>query len=86
MVWDGRAPPGRFADLERRFPTQVHSAAGVFLNYLFLNTHARDPFDSGDARRAVAYAMDRRALTADPEKLALRPGGVSGSAAELPRL
>ncbi len=34
--------------------------------YVYLNT-ARPPFDNLDARRAVAYAMDRREMASDPE-------------------
>ena len=46
-----------------RHISQLHTTPGVYTRYLYLNT-ATPPFDDEDARRAVAYALDRRALTA----------------------
>jgi ABC-type transport system substrate-binding protein/streptogramin lyase len=54
------------ADVEglgTRYSPQLHTAPGVYTQFLYLNT-ATPPFDNADARRAVAYALDRRALTA----------------------
>jgi peptide/nickel transport system substrate-binding protein len=54
------------ANVERlgpRYSPQLHTTPGVYTQYLYLNT-ATPPFNNVDARRAVAYALDRRALTA----------------------
>jgi peptide/nickel transport system substrate-binding protein len=68
LVWEGA--PSTMADaLQARFPKQVHTVAGLFTIYLFLNTTV-PPFDNADARHAVAYAIDRRQLAADPKGFA----------------
>jgi peptide/nickel transport system substrate-binding protein len=49
------------ADLAARYPSQVHFTPTSTTNYFFLNTRV-PPFDDIDARRAVNYAFDQRAL------------------------
>jgi peptide/nickel transport system substrate-binding protein len=68
-VTDGRADllwfrePGTNVErLRNRHGSHLLSATSAGLNFLFLNT-TQPPFDSRDARRAVAYALDREALT-----------------------
>ena len=64
-VWEGVPSDG--ADrLRELHPGQVHSNAGSFIYYVFLNTTV-PPFDNVDARRAVAFAMDRRSFAHDPQ-------------------
>jgi peptide/nickel transport system substrate-binding protein len=67
-VVDGRAdllwPGVESTDVERlrtRYGSQLHTNAGIFVHYVFLNT-TKPPFDSRDARRAVAFALDRGRL------------------------
>ena len=57
----GRIPPAQVERLAVRYPGRLHVAplAGTFI--VALNT-TRPPFDRLDARRAVAYAIDREAL------------------------
>jgi len=68
-VTDGRAdvlwldePPTDGDRLRTRYGTQLHATAGKSTKFAFLNT-TKPPFDDRDARRAVAYALDRGALT-----------------------
>jgi peptide/nickel transport system substrate-binding protein len=68
LVSDGRADllwlgsPTDADQLRTGHGELLHTAAGVFLNFVFLNT-TKPPFDNRDARRAVAYGLDRAALT-----------------------
>jgi peptide/nickel transport system substrate-binding protein len=64
-VWEG-VPSHRADRLRELHPGQVHSNAGTFMFYVFLNTTV-PPFDNVDARRAVAFAMDRRSFAHDPQ-------------------
>ena len=41
-----------------RYGSQLHTTPGLGTNYVFLNA-TKPPFDNRDARRAVAYALDR---------------------------
>jgi ABC-type transport system substrate-binding protein/class 3 adenylate cyclase len=50
--------PGRLRELVTRFPSLIHPNPFGNVFYLVLNTRVR-PFTSTDARRAVAFAMDR---------------------------
>ena len=52
--------PAQLPSLRRRAPAQLHASVIPATWYFVLNTR-RAPFDSLDARRAVAYAFDRRA-------------------------
>ena len=68
-VTDGRADllwfrePGTDVEgLRNRHGSHLLSAPAAGLNFLFLNS-TKPPFDNRDARRAVAYALDRAALT-----------------------
>jgi len=42
----------------------LHTTAGLITHCVFLNA-TKPPFNNRDARRAVAYALDRGALTSD---------------------
>ena len=64
LMW-GNLPPDKAPDLQARFPAQVHEVDGVYTHFAYLNT-TLPPFDNRDARRAVAYGLDRRALSSDP--------------------
>jgi peptide/nickel transport system substrate-binding protein len=48
--------------LRTRYGSQLHTTPGIFTQYLYLDANM-PPFNNLDARRAVAYAIDRRALT-----------------------
>jgi ABC-type transport system substrate-binding protein len=67
LVIDGRADllwrelGAGLTDLATRYGSLLHTTSGVGTLYLFLNTR-RPPFDNIDARRAVAFALDRKAL------------------------
>ena len=63
-VWEG-VPPAQVQGLQAKFPTQVRETAGIYMHFVYLNTTLA-PFDNRDARRAVAYGMDRRAMSSDP--------------------
>jgi peptide/nickel transport system substrate-binding protein len=58
-----RVDPATLAQLAVRHPARLASAPLLATHFVFLNT-TRAPFDSLDARRAVAYALDREALVA----------------------
>jgi peptide/nickel transport system substrate-binding protein len=47
--------------VRERHGSQLHQTPGTFTQYLYLDTR-RPPFSNRDARRAVAYALDRKAL------------------------
>jgi YVTN family beta-propeller protein len=72
VLWDG-VPPTALQGLRARYPVQLHTNAGQWTNYVFLNT-TKPPFNSLDARRAVAFALDRGALTSD---VTFRAGSVT---------
>jgi YVTN family beta-propeller protein len=56
------AEPGApVTDFVNQHPAQVHTTPGLGTFYLFLDT-SRAPFNNGDARKAVAYALDRGTL------------------------
>jgi peptide/nickel transport system substrate-binding protein len=60
LVWGG--VPGADAQrLSPRYGSRLHNSPGNRTDYLFLNAKA-PPFNNPDARRAVAYALDRGAL------------------------
>ena len=67
----------------------LHTTAGLNTHYVFLNA-TRPPFNNRDARRAVAYALDRGALTGDrnlfsgPVTCQLLPPGFGGLPPLLP--
>jgi YVTN family beta-propeller protein len=70
-VLDGRAdwiqsigqalPEARLRDIERRFPSQLHVNPLMQTDYVILNVNV-PPFDDVRVRRAVNYALDRRAV------------------------
>ena len=57
----GRIPPAQLERLAVRYPGRLHVAPLAATFMVALNT-TRPPFDRLDARRAVAYAIDREAL------------------------
>jgi peptide/nickel transport system substrate-binding protein len=57
-------PPERLPELTRRFPAQVIRVDEAATYRLVLNVR-RPPFSNLDARRAVAAAVDRRAVAGD---------------------
>lgn len=59
----GTLPPGRIAGLRRRAPGQLRLSIAPITSWFVMNTR-RAPFDRLDARRAVAFAFDRRAAAA----------------------
>jgi YVTN family beta-propeller protein len=62
-VVDGllRAPRADLETILTRYVGQIHSSTTPQVHYFFLNTRLA-PFDRLDARRAIAYAVDRRAM------------------------
>ena len=60
MINVGEQLPGRLATLRRRVPEQLRETPSPFTTYFVLNTR-RAPFDRVDVRRAVSFALDRRA-------------------------
>jgi peptide/nickel transport system substrate-binding protein len=82
LVWFGAT----LTDLDRlrtRHGSQLHTSPRAVTNMLFLNT-TEPPFDNRDARRAVAYGLDRAALTGRGDFLSgtvtcqFLPPGVAG--------
>jgi peptide/nickel transport system substrate-binding protein len=69
LAWSG--PPQADADeLRSSHGSQLlFTSPGLSTHFVFLNA-AKPPFNSRDARRAVAYALDRGALTSDQNVLA----------------
>ncbi len=72
QITDGRAdltwapvPTGSVADLRTRYGTRMHINPGTFTRFLALNT-TQPPFNNPDARRAVAWALDRNTLARVP--------------------
>ncbi|MCD1146051.1 ABC transporter substrate-binding protein [Kocuria sp. LUK] len=59
--WTDSIPPQRVESLRRNPDVEVASVPSTDYWYLTMN-QARPPFDSRDARRAVAQALDREAL------------------------
>ena len=59
MVWDG-VRASDVDPLRTRYGSQLHTDPDVFTQYLFLNA-TKPPFANPDARRALAYALDRTA-------------------------
>jgi peptide/nickel transport system substrate-binding protein len=79
MLWFG-APQADLDTLATRYPSQLHTYAGSFVNYVLLNA-TKPPFNNLDARRAVAYALDRRrfaAVFSQPETCQLVPPDFPG--------
>jgi YVTN family beta-propeller protein len=67
LLWSG----ARQADadgLATRYGSQLHTNAGKMTNFVYLNA-TKPPFNNHDARRAVAYALDRGRLTSDRNHL-----------------
>ena len=64
IAWSGvpQADADRLRDTHGS--QMLHTTAGLNTNYVFLNA-TKPPFNNRDARRAVAYALDRGALTGD---------------------
>ena len=62
LVFDG-VSSANVERLRTRYSPQLHTTPGIYTQYLYLNP-ATPPFNNVDARRAVAYALDRRALNA----------------------
>ncbi len=58
---DGGIPPSLDLALHTRYAAQLHAAPRLSTLYLILNTRV-PPFNSLAARRAVAYAVDRKRL------------------------
>jgi peptide/nickel transport system substrate-binding protein len=61
VLWNG-APADDVDSLRTRYGAQLHTNPGIGTQYMYLNT-TEAPFNSPDARRAVAYALDRQALS-----------------------
>ena len=61
VAWLTDEPLAHPDQLQTRYGPQLHTAAGTAASYVFLNAR-RPPFMSRDARRAVAYALDRGVL------------------------
>jgi YVTN family beta-propeller protein len=60
-LFGGGLAPADLSALQRRGAGQLQTNATPELDYMFLNVHAR-PFDDVRARRAINYAVDRRAV------------------------
>jgi peptide/nickel transport system substrate-binding protein len=63
VVLDADVPPlskQQLTALATRYPSQLRLSASAATNFFFLNTHV-SPFDDVRVRRAVNYALDRRA-------------------------
>src|SRR5215213_1089242 len=61
LLWSG-VPPTELDRLRTRNGPQLHTSTGAATNFVFLNA-TKPPFDNQDARRAVAFALDRAALS-----------------------
>ena len=71
-IIDGRAdwmqsigqalPAARLRDLERRYPSQLHANPLMQTDYMVFNVNV-PPFNDVRVRRALNYALDRRAIT-----------------------
>ncbi len=62
LLWLGAYTPGNDVDmLKARYRSQLHTHAGGFVASMFLNA-TKPPFTNRDARRAVAYALDRAGI------------------------
>jgi peptide/nickel transport system substrate-binding protein len=55
-------PPARLRALETRSAGQLHTSPAPELDFMWLNTRT-PPFDDARVRRALNYAVDRRAIT-----------------------
>ncbi len=66
LLWDG-APKEDAEALRTRYGSQLHTSPGQVTRYVFLNT-SKPPFNNHDARRALAYALDRGALVSLPNQ------------------
>jgi peptide/nickel transport system substrate-binding protein len=60
LLWFG-VTDGDVDRLRARYSAQTHTNPGAFVGHVFLNT-TKPPFNNADARRALAFALDRRAL------------------------
>jgi peptide/nickel transport system substrate-binding protein len=58
---DDGVPAAQLHALETRSPSQLHVNPALLVDFLPLNTH-RAPFDDVRVRRALNYAIDRRAI------------------------
>ena len=81
----GEALPERLATLRRRVPEQLRETLSPSTSWFLLNTR-RAPFDRVDARRAVAFALDRRTAVVEVggravahETCQILPAGFPGS-------
>jgi peptide/nickel transport system substrate-binding protein len=63
LLWTG-APQADVNRLATRYGSQLLINAGSQTDYVFLNT-TKPPFANRDARRALAFALDRGALASD---------------------
>jgi peptide/nickel transport system substrate-binding protein len=61
LLWAG-VPQTDVDRLQTRYGSQLHSNAGQTTRFVFLDA-TKPPFNSRDARSAVAYALNRKALT-----------------------
>jgi len=61
LLWPG-VPPTELDRLRTRNGRQLHTTAGQ-TTYLVVLNATKPPFDKRDARRAVAFALDRAALS-----------------------
>jgi peptide/nickel transport system substrate-binding protein len=64
IAWSGVPQAGTDRLRDTHGSQMLLTTAGLNTNYVFLNT-TKAPFNNLDARRAVAYALDRGALTRD---------------------
>jgi peptide/nickel transport system substrate-binding protein len=70
LLWLG-APASAMEMIRARYGSQLHINSGIYTDFAFLNA-SKPPFDNLDARRAVAFALDRKALTNDRNGLPAR--------------
>ncbi len=68
VVWS-RISPDVAAGLTKHYGRQLQTNPGLFIRMLFLRT-TDPPFNNRDARRAVAFALDRRLLASRPASFA----------------
>jgi peptide/nickel transport system substrate-binding protein len=61
VIWLTDEPLSNADQLQTQHGSQLRTSTGTATSYVFLNA-TKPPFKNRDARRAVAYALDRRSL------------------------